>query len=110
MSNSQIQQNSNYSSQSYSLDAKNIHTLKDIIQELKRISTDPSLSEHEEKKNDLEAEIRIMEGAISSSKPRITIIKESLLSAKNILETINSVSTIIPPLIKRIALWLNGLG
>jgi hypothetical protein len=36
MSNSQIQQNSSYSSQSYSLDAKNIQTLKDIIQELKK--------------------------------------------------------------------------
>jgi hypothetical protein len=107
MTNSQIQQNASNSNQIDTLNGTD-DRLKDIILGLKEAYEHPSIPLPQ--KGDLGAEIKTIEGQLSSSKPKTTIIKESLSSAKNILENISSIYTSATPLIYKISSWISGSG
>jgi hypothetical protein len=85
-----------------------VQALRDIIRGLKETFEYPSIPTPQ--KTDLEAEIKTIEGQLSSSKPKTAIIKESLSSAKNILENISSICASAVPLIYKISSWINGSG
>lgn len=108
MTHSQIQQDTSNSNQMYTLNETDIQSVKDIVHELKETYKHSSIPTPQ--KEDLEAEIKTIEGQLSSSKPKTTIIKESFSSVKNILENISSVYASAAPLIHKISLWITGSG
>jgi hypothetical protein len=84
MTHSQIQQDIFNSEQVYILNQTAAQQLEDIIHGLKEAHESPAISTTQ--KTDLNAEIKTIKEQLSSSKPKIMIIKESLSSAKNILK------------------------
>ena len=81
--------------------------LKEIVTELKRILSNSDIPG--EKKQELEAEVQTIESQSKSPKPKIQIIKNTLSSAKSIVEEVAEVAGAAAPLITRITAWLNGV-
>jgi hypothetical protein len=106
MTHSQIQQDTSDSNQMYTLNDTDLQGLRDIIRGLKETCAQPSIPTPQ--KADLGAEIKTIEGQLSSSKPKTAIIKESLSSAMNILENVSSICASAVPLIYKISSWISG--
>jgi hypothetical protein len=107
VTNSPIQQASPNSTQVVAMTENRIKELRKLIEEMKELLQEPLLK-HEEK-NDLQAEIQTIQGQLSSSKPKIKIITESITSARTILEGVSSTCAAAAPLITRISMWLHGI-
>jgi uncharacterized LabA/DUF88 family protein len=84
MHQSQIQQGTFQSSQSLRLSVENKSDIEDYINLLKKHLEELTLPREDE--SEINAEIATIEAQIRSSRPKSGIIKESLLSIKNILE------------------------
>ena len=84
MRNSQIQQGSPEATQVATFNENMYEELKEVIQSLKE-SID-QLGIDQQQKSELQADIQKIEAQISSSKPKATIITESIGSIKRILE------------------------
>ena len=87
MSNSQLQQDSPYSSQNLNVNIAGVE-LGDFIKELKASLNDLELEADE--KAELKAEVLTLEHQLASPKPKDIIISESLKSTRSILEGITS--------------------
>lgn len=83
MVNSQLQQNSDNSTQSISVGEFKVENLKEIVEQgkvlLEQITDD-------ETKAEVNSELTVLQAQIDSPKPKKTIIKESLASIRNIAE------------------------
>lgn len=84
MQQSQIQQNTSQSSQSLRISIENKSDIEDYIKLLRKHLEELALSREYE--SEMSAEIATIEAQIKSSRPKGGIIRESLLSIKNILE------------------------
>ncbi len=82
---------------------KRLEELKEIIESLNKMLKESSIEG--EKKEELKAEAKTVEAQMSSPRPKIEIIKDSLSYTKMILDGISGTL----PLVTRIATWLNGL-
>lgn len=106
MINSQFQQGFNLSSnQQISNIEININELKNILDLLKPLLNESSLSK--EQKEEFDAELQTIESQIRSPKPKIKIISESLSSIMQLLEILKPLP-LIPVLINRILSWLSS--
>jgi len=85
MENSQIQQGSANSSQVVNISSENKNNIKDFLELLKQGKAELNLSADDNR--ELNAEITTIESQLDSSKPKKNIIKESLSTLKNILES-----------------------
>ncbi len=84
MTNSVIQQGSNQSSQSVNITSKGINDLKSFISELK--TSIDKLQLEAEKHSELLSEIATLEAQANSPKPKVSIIGETLVTIRSILE------------------------
>ena len=84
MTNSVIQQGSNQSSQSVDITSKGINDLKSFISELK--TSIDKLQLEAEKHSELLSEIATLEAQANSPKPKVSIIGETLVTIRSILE------------------------
>lgn len=84
MSHSQIQQNTQHSTQTLNIQTLDLNSVSQLIQSLKG-SVD-KLGLDEGRASELNADIITVESQLSSPKPKTTIIKESLRSIRTILE------------------------
>jgi hypothetical protein len=106
--NTSVQQAGNNSSQEIKqeiISNKN-GQLESIVDEIKKAIEQLPLQS--QRITDLEAEIGTIEAQLSSSKPKKSIITESLSSIKTILESVAQVSTAAAPIIANISMWLQG--
>jgi hypothetical protein len=112
MDHSQMQVNSPGSVQTTTISGSNLVELKEIMKLISEITDKVELEPSA--KGDLEAEVQTIESQLKSSKPKLTVVTESLSSVKSILS--NSVAIaktaapIVAPLIARISVWLLGAG
>jgi DNA integrity scanning protein DisA with diadenylate cyclase activity len=109
MVNSQIQQGSAGLSQianitqTATITQNQLADLKEIIDALRDVNSEESLTA--DQKNELDTEIETLALQAKASKPKVERIKESLSSAKNILEG----AAIGAVIVTRIGAWLAGL-
>ena len=84
MSGSAIQQGTQHSSQAVSFQQNQVDEVREFLNSLKRDF--PQLGLAPEQNADVEADIATVEAQLRSTRPKGTIIKESLHSIRNILE------------------------
>jgi hypothetical protein len=84
MSNSQIQQGTEHSTQVFNYSSEEQNAIVELIQSIKQQLDKLELPQ--EKKDEADADIETIEAQINSPKPKPNIIKESLTSLKTILE------------------------
>jgi len=107
MENSQLQQSSNNSTQNATF---NINDKELFDKFIKQIKTElPNLNLSSEDKSEINSDITTIETQISSSRPKINILKESIKSIQNILEGVAS-SVITDQLLLSIPIILSTLG
>ncbi|USK83038.1 hypothetical protein LHV56_19260 [Peribacillus frigoritolerans] len=83
MINSQLQQNTENSSQTLKVEGFKMENLSSLISELEKLQgeiTDPAL------KQELASEVEVLQSQVKSPKPKMGIIKEALMSVRNIAE------------------------
>jgi hypothetical protein len=100
---SQIQQNSPYSIQTQTISDNKLQELEQIIEELKGIAERLQIPQQQK---DVKAEIKTIEGQLSSSKPKIKVITESLSDIRSILEGVSGTVIATAPIIAKITSWL----
>lgn len=103
MSNLNIQQNTTDSDQTLVINSIQRRELQEIINQMKENVTDKQLTL--EQKQRLELEVATLELQSKLPRPMIQRIKESLLSAKEILDTISTGAIVVA----RIITWINRL-
>ncbi|MDO8998862.1 MAG: hypothetical protein Q7W45_03780 [Bacteroidota bacterium] len=84
MNNSVIQQGSSHSSQTVNITSKNINDLKNFISELK--GSIDKLQLESVKHSELLSEIATLEAQSNSPRPKVSIIGETLVTIRSILE------------------------
>jgi len=105
MVNSQIQQDSPNATQVTNFDGKKIEALGELVSLLKESIDRLGLQKQE--KSDLDAELRTLEAQMSSSKPKGSIISESLGSVKTILEAVTG-NPLASALLPKVVALLTG--
>lgn len=108
MINSNISQASPGSYQAIFITENSKQELKEIVLALKEVLRQAHLKQ--EQKEELESEIQTLESQMGSPKPKAIIIRESLSSAKRILESAGGPVGAAAPLSTKIAAWLSGSG
>ncbi len=108
MIDSSISQASPGSYQTISINENSKQELKEIVLALKEVLQQALLKQ--EQKEEMESEIQTLESQIRSPKPKVIIIRESLSSAKRILESAGGPAGAAAPLTTRISAWLSGDG
>lgn len=103
IANQNLQQATIKSSQSAFINSSKQEELQEIINQICELINEKKMTT--EQSEMLEIEAKTLELQIKSTKPRIERIRESLSSAKGILETISAGA----PIVAKILAWLNGL-
>lgn len=103
IANQNLQQATINSNQSALVNNSDRDELQEIIDQIYKLIKESKLT-HEQAEM-LEIEAKTLELQSKSSKPRVERIRESLSSAKSILETISAGA----PIVAKILAWLNGL-
>jgi chromosome segregation ATPase len=104
MRDSQIEQCIPNSNQTFTINER--QEIREIIESIKEaVNKSPLQSQ---RINELQAEIRTIESQLSSLKPKINIIAQSLSSAKTILESASALSVAALPIINKIGMWFQG--
>lgn len=80
--------------------------LQEIIKLLNEFVKDGALDSNQ--KEEIQTDIKTLELQISSKRPKVSIIKDCLFSAKSILEGIAGVTAAAMPIVTRISSWLGG--
>ncbi|MFC6951030.1 hypothetical protein ACFQI9_42310, partial [Paraburkholderia dipogonis] len=88
MVGSQIQQGSNYSTQSQSISQLDVEAIKSLIGKLKTGLANVDLPT--ELRAEADAEIQTVEAQLRSSKPKLNIVKESMRTLRNLVEGITA--------------------
>jgi hypothetical protein len=107
MIGSQIQQGTDKSEQNGSFQINNKTSINEFIKQIK--SELPNLDLSSEDKSEINSDIQTIESQISSSRPKKTILKESLLSIQRILEGVGS-NVIATKLLEGIPVLLSTMG
>lgn len=88
MTNSQIQQGTEASTQSYAASSNDLSVIKEIISLLKNEINDLPIDSNQ--KSEISAEVATVEAQLNSSNPKKVILKESLKTIRSIFEGIVS--------------------
>jgi hypothetical protein len=104
MGDPQIQQCTSNSNQTFTINER--QEIREIIESLK--DAVDKLPVQSQRINDVQAEIRTVESQLSSLKPKINIIAQSLSSTKTILESVSALSAVALPIINKIGMWFQG--
>lgn len=108
ITNSPFQVESKDSSQSITqINESKSTDLKEIVTELRQILSHPQIPL--ERKQELEAEVRTIESQLSSPKPKTRVIKETVLSTRDIVESLSGIVVGTSLIITRINSWLSGI-
>lgn len=84
MVGSQIQQGTHNSAQTQSVALSDLDSIKNLIENLK--SGLPNIPLTAEQKNEADAEVQTVEAQLKSSKPKISILQESLKTLRNLIK------------------------
>jgi mRNA-degrading endonuclease YafQ of YafQ-DinJ toxin-antitoxin module len=103
---SAIQQGSSYAKQIVNINRSQHQDLNEILELLKGVLNESGLKQ--QNKTELNAEVQTIVAQVHSPKPKIMIIRESLSSAKAILEGVSTVITTVIPIIHKINTWLSS--
>ncbi|MFL6456128.1 MAG: hypothetical protein ACJ71G_04065 [Nitrososphaeraceae archaeon] len=99
-----MKQGTSNSNQTFTINER--QEIREIIESLKEAVD--KLPVQSQRINDVQAEIRTIESQLSSLKPKINIIAQSLSSAKTILESVSALSAAALPIINKISMWFQG--
>ena len=105
MNNSNIAQSSNDISQNITLNSDTKQSLIEILNILNDFVNRPEIQE--EKREELKSDVSTIKSQLDSPKPKIGILSESLVSAKNILESVSTIAVTVAPVVAQIGTVLS---
>jgi AbiTii len=106
MVNSQLQQNTQDSQQSFVIEEFKIENLASLIPDLKKLQEE---IKYTEQKQELASEISVLETQVTSPKPKKGIIRETLKSVRNIAEGTTG-SLVATSIQEKVTLLLAAIG